>query len=130
MDFSTALIVYGLISLVYLLAEVSFHYMYYGFTHGWSSNRPDTEPRPALGKRIANSFQNQTESAAYIVPVLAAAAVMGVDHAGAELAALLVILGRAAFGPLYWTGIPFIRIPAWGMAWISTAYIAVILLTS
>ena len=35
---------------------------------------------------------------------------------------------RALFGPLYYTGLPFARVPAWAVAWVATAYIAVVVL--
>ncbi|MBL4726105.1 MAG: MAPEG family protein, partial [Rhizobiaceae bacterium] len=61
--------------------------------------------------RIQRAYQNQVESAAYVVPVLAAGALVGLEGSGAETAALLIILGRIAFALLYYTGIPFIRVP-------------------
>ena len=42
-----------------------------------------------------------------------------------ELAALLLIAGRAAYALLYYTGVPFIRIPAFSLASLSTLYLAV-----
>ena len=130
MTFTTALALYALITLAYLLIEVGFTYYHYGFGYGFSSNRSTDAPLPPIGKRIKAAFQNQVESASYIVPVLGAAAALGLDHSGAEIAAGVIIAARALFGPLYYTGIPFIRIPAWGLGWMGSAYIAVILLTS
>ncbi len=128
MDFTTALVAFALITLLYLFVELGFTYAYHGFGHGWSSNRARVE-NPPLGRRIKNTYQNQIESAAYILPVLTAAAATGLDHQGAEIAALLIVLGRATFGPLYYTGIPVIRLPAWGLGWMGSAYIAFALLT-
>ena len=129
MDFTTALITFGAISLIYLFIQVNFTYAYFGFGYGWSSNRKTDKVLSPIGKRIANTWQNQVESASYIVPVLGMAAFTGLEHSGAQTAALLIVLGRAAFGPLYWTGVPFLRIPAWALAFFSTAYVTYVLLT-
>jgi uncharacterized MAPEG superfamily protein len=58
------------------------------------------------------------------VPILAAAAFTGLQGAGPEMAALLFVLGRTAFAVLYYTGIRFIRVPAFLMSTLSTLYIA------
>lgn len=125
-----ALVYFGVLTIVLLMVEVMYTYSYFGKSFGWSSNRPTDASRSALGVRIQRTFQNHVESAAYGVPILAAAAFMGVANPGVQLAALLFVIGRAAFAPLYYTGIPFIRLPAWGMGWISIAYIAYALITS
>lgn len=128
MTFTLALVLFALISLVYLLVEVGYTYAHFGFGFGYSSNRPVGAERSPIGVRIQRTLQNQVETAAYAVPVLTVAAVTGFEGAGTAVAAGLFVLGRAAFGPLYWTGIPFIRIPAWGMGWISIAWIALAML--
>jgi len=58
------------------------------------------------------------------VPVLAAAAVTGLQSGSAETAALPFVIGRIAFALLYYTGIPFARVPAFALATLSTFYIA------
>jgi uncharacterized MAPEG superfamily protein len=113
-----------------MMVEVLYTYAYFGKSFGFSSNRPTGASRSELGVRIQRTYQNHIESAAYGVPVLTAAAYIGVQSAGVELAALLFVIGRAAFAPLYYTGIPFVRLPAWGMGWMSIAYIAYALITS
>ncbi|MCP4448996.1 MAG: MAPEG family protein [Myxococcales bacterium] len=130
MSFSLALVIFALNTIILLLVEVGYTYSHFGTQFGWSSNRPTDAKRDALGVRIRRAFQNHIEAAAYAVPVLGVAAITGHQHGGAEIAALLFVVGRAAFGPLYYTGVPFIRLPAWGMGWISIAYIAITLLTS
>lgn len=125
-----ALVYFGALTIVLLMVEVMYTYSYFGTAFGWSSNRPADASRSALGIRIQRTFQNHIESAAYGVPVLGAAALMGVVTPGVQVAALLFVVGRAAFAPLYYSGIPFIRLPAWGMGWISIAYIAFVLITS
>ena len=129
MDFTTALAAFAAISLVYLFIQVNFTYAYFGFGYGWSSNRKTDKVLNPIGKRIANTWANQAESAAYIVPALGVAAITGLEHNGAQTAALLIVIGRAAFGPLYYTGVPFLRIPAWALAFFSTVYLAYVPLT-
>ncbi len=111
-----------------MLIEVGHTYLHFGKSYGFSSNRPSEAAKTDFGLRIQRAFQNQIESAAYIVPVLVAAQLSGLESPTAEAAAAILIVGRALFGPLYFAGIPFIRIPAWGMGWISTAVIALAIL--
>ncbi|NRA88185.1 MAG: hypothetical protein HRU28_12520, partial [Rhizobiales bacterium] len=60
----------------------------------------------------------------YGVPILAAAAITGLQGSGVEIAALLFVLGRLAFVVLYYTGVSFIRVPAFLVANISILYVA------
>ncbi len=126
MNYISALSAFTLITIVYLLIEVAYTYRTFGFGFGWSSNRPPRERSP-LGNRIRNALQNQVESATYIVPALGAAAAVGLEHQGAEIAALIIVIGRVLFAPLYYSGVPFIGLPAWGAGWLGSAYIALIL---
>lgn len=128
MTFLAALTLFGLITIMMLGLEIMFTYATLGFGYGFSSNRPKVEKSP-LGLRIQRAYQNQAESAAYIVPILAAAAFSGLQGHGAELAALLTVLGRGAFALLYYSGIPFIRVPAFVLGTFPTLYIAYLLLT-
>lgn len=130
MSFSTALVLFGLITLVMLAIELTFTYATQGFGYGFSSNRSAKTERSPLGLRIQRAYQNQIESAAYGVPVLAAAAFTGLQSGGAETAALLFIVGRAAFAPLFYSGVPFIRVPAFGLGTLATVYIAYELIRS
>jgi len=110
MTFTTALIAFGIITLLAVGLEIMFTYATQGFGYGFSSNRPMVEKSP-LGLRIQRAYQNQVESAAYIVPLLVAGRHMtGLSGANAELVTLVIIAGRAAFMLLYYTGIPFLRV--------------------
>lgn len=129
MELTTALILFSILTLMMISFEIFFTYATQGFGYGFSSNRSSVELSPLAG-RIKRALQNQTESAAYIVPVLAAGALMGVRGNGVETAALLIILGRAAFALLYYSGIPFARVPAFGLATVSSLWIGYVLLTS
>ena len=130
MDFTTALVFFGLITLVMLFIEITTTYATQGFSYGFSSNRRTTTERPPIALRIQRAYQNLIESAAYGVPVLAAAAVTGLESGYAETAALLFIVGRAAFAVLYYSGVSFIRVPAFALGTISSLYIAYVLLSS
>ncbi|MBL4769384.1 MAG: MAPEG family protein [Rhodobacteraceae bacterium] len=123
MTFITALTLYGLLSLILIGNEIFYTYGTQGFGFGFSANRKTVEKSP-LGLRIQRTYQNHVEAASYGVPVLAAAALTGLQGQGPELAALLFILGRTAFALLYYTGIPFIRVPAFLLSTLSTLYIA------
>lgn len=129
MSLIAALILFGLLTLFLLGNEIFYTYATQGFGYGFSANRGPVE-RSALALRIQRTYQNQIESAAYIVPVLAAGAISGLQGAGVELAALLIVVGRTAFALLYYSGIPFIRVPAFLMGTLSTLYIAYALFTS
>jgi len=129
MTFITALIVFGGITLAMLGLEIMTTYATQGFAFGFSSNRAIVE-RSAFALRVQRAYQNQIESAAYAVPVLAAAAIYGLQGDGVETAALLFVIGRAAFALLYYSGISFIRVPAFLVSNLSIIYIIYALLTS
>ena len=130
MSFLTALVLFGILTLLMLGFEIMFTYATKGIGFGFSANRsPSTEYSP-LALRIKRAYQNQIESAAYGVPILAAAAFSDLESGSAETAALLFIVGRAAFAILYYTGVSFVRVPAFLMSTLSTFYIAYVLLNS
>lgn len=109
MSLESALVWFGVITFIVIAVEIMYTYATQGFGFGFSSNRPTVEKSP-LGLRIERVYRNQVEASAYVVPILGGAALMGVQSSGVQTAALLVVLGRAAFCILYYTGIPFIRI--------------------
>ena len=129
MDFTTAILCIGLISIIMLVVEVNFTYAAQGTAYGWSANRPTVEISP-LGQRIKNAYANQVESISYTLPALAAAAITDLQHAGAHTAALIIVLGRAIFGPLYYSGIPYGRLVGFGMGTIGSIYLYIVLLMS
>ena len=129
MSVTTTLIVFGFITLAMLGLEIMYTYATRGFAYGFSSNRASAERTP-LGLRIQRAYQNQIEAAAYAVPVFGAAAITGLQGNAVELAALLFIVGRAAFAVLYYSGIPFIRVPAFLLGTLSTLFVAVSLIAS
>ncbi|WP_299164733.1 MAPEG family protein [uncultured Tateyamaria sp.] len=109
MTFTTALVAFAIITLLAVGLEIMFTYATQGFGFGFSSNRPAVQKSP-LGLRIQRAYQNQVESAAYIVPLLIAGQMTGLTGTTAEWVTLIIIAGRAAFMVLYYTGIPFLRI--------------------
>ena len=123
MSFELALIGFAFVTMTALTIEIAYAYISQGFGYGFSSNRPMVE-RGALGLRIQRAYQNQVESAAYIVPVLAGATFLGVTGEGPALAAAAIIFGRAAFVLLYYTGIPFIRILGFTCGSLGSLYLA------
>lgn len=130
MPFLTTLVLFGVLTLLMLGFEIMFTYATKGFGFGFSANRNPSTVYSPLALRVKRAYQNQIESAAYGVPVLAAAAFIGLESGPAETAAMLFILGRAAFALLYYTGVSFVRVPAFLLSTLSTFYIAFVLLTS
>ncbi|PTX56356.1 MAPEG family protein [Litoreibacter ponti] len=124
MTFETALIGFALVTMTALTIEIVYAYVTQGFGYGFSSNRPIVE-KSALGLRIQRAYQNQVESAAYIVPVLVGSAMLGISGDGPALAAAIIVFGRAAFVLLYYTGIPFIRILGFTCGSLGSLYLAV-----
>jgi len=122
MPVETALVWFGVITFIVIAVEIMFTYATQGFGFGFSSNRPVVE-KTALGLRIERVYRNQVEASAYVVPILGGAALMGLATPGVQLAALLVVLGRAAFCLLYYTGIPLIRVFAFVTVSMSLLYI-------
>jgi uncharacterized MAPEG superfamily protein len=113
-----------------LSIEIMTAYAAQGFAFGFSSNRSTNIERPPMALRIQRAYQNQVESTTYGVPVLTAAAITGLESSSAEMAALLFVVGRAAYAVLYYSGVSFIRVPAFVMGTLSTLYIAYVLLSS
>lgn len=105
----TALIAFALITMSAIMVEILYTYATQGIGFGFSSNRPIVE-KTALGLRIQRAYQNQVEASAYIMPIMVAAAILGLDGPAAQTTSTVIVVGRAAFVLLYYTGIPFIRI--------------------
>jgi len=122
MEFTTALLWYGLTSAVIVGFDIMFTYATKGFGYGFSSKR-EGGARTGFGLRLQRSLQNQAESAAYIIPALGAGALLGLEGQGVGIAALFIVIGRALFAPAYWTGIPFLRVPFFAMASFGAFYI-------
>lgn len=126
---TTALIAFGLLTMILITIEIFYVYLFIGFGYGLSSNRPPVEKTP-MGLRIERTYRNQIESASYIVPALAAAAILGLDSSAATTAALLIIVGRAVYAVLYYTGIPALRILGFTTTSISTLYMYYLVFTA
>jgi uncharacterized MAPEG superfamily protein len=122
-EYTTVLFAIGLITFVLMFIEINFTYATQGFSYGWSSNRKSPAEFSPLAKRIQNAYNNQVESAAYSVPVFAAAAFTGLESSGAETAALIYVIGRAIYGPLYYLGYANLRLIGFGMGSLSMIYI-------
>ncbi|MEL7546117.1 MAG: MAPEG family protein [Pseudomonadota bacterium] len=126
MTFTAALIAFAAITFFAISMEIFVTYANQGFGFGFSSNRPSVEKGP-FALRVERTYRNQIESAAYIVPIFVVGAITSLDGPYVALATLLVIIGRAAFVLLYYTGIPFIRIPAFSLASFGTLYLGILL---
>ncbi len=122
MTFEYALLAVAALQFVLIAMDVTYTYATRGFGYGFSSNRAPVE-RGAFGRRIENAYRNQVEANAYAVPVLAAAAIIGLASPMASLAVLVHVGCRLAFALAYYTGIPFIRVPFWVAGWMSVAVI-------
>jgi len=120
---TTALIAFALITMAAITVEILYTYATQGVGFGFSSNRPHVDKTP-LGLRIERAYRNQIEAAAYIVPILAAAALIGLNTPAAQTSAFIIIAGRAAFVLLYYTGIPFVRILGFSAASLGSVYLA------
>lgn len=130
MEYTSALYAVGLITFVLLLIEINFTYATQGFAFGWSSNRDPSAEFSPLAQRIRNAYNNQVESAAYSVPVFAAAIFTGLESSSAETAALIYVIGRAIYAPLYYVGWAGARLIGFGMGSLSMIYILYVLGTS
>lgn len=127
MSFETAIAIYALITLILLGNEIMFTYATQGFAFGFSSNRPAIEKSP-LGLRIERTYRNQAESAAYILPALVLGALSGLQTPGLQTAALVIVLGRALFAVLYYTGLPLARVLGFVMGSFGSLYVIIAIL--
>jgi len=126
MTFTAGLVAFAAITFFVISMEIMVAYATQGFGYGFSSNRPEVEKGP-FALRVERTYRNQVESAAYIVPIFAAGALTDFNSPDIELATLFVVVGRALFALLYYTGIPFVRILGFSLASFSTLYIAVMM---
>lgn len=126
---ATALVVFALITMAAVTVEILYTYATQGIAFGFSSNRPVVE-KTRLGLRIQRAYQNQAESAAYIVPILAAAALLGLESTAVQVTAAIIVIGRGAFILLYDTGIPFIRILGFTAGSLGSLHLAILVLQS
>jgi uncharacterized MAPEG superfamily protein len=127
MTSTTALAAFALLTMTIITFEIAYTYAVRGFGFGFSSNRPQVD-LSRFELRMKRILQNHVESAAYIVPTLIGVSLSGLSGTNIEIATLLIIAGRAAYAVLYYTGIPFIRIPAFSLASLSTLYLLVMIL--
>lgn len=127
MEIVTGLVVLGVLTIALVGMDIMYTYYRKGFLFGFSSNREVYQPDP-FGLRIKRTLQNQVEANAYIVPVLAAAAFVGGDQPWLGAATAVVVYGRLAYAVLYYSGISFIRVPAFVMGTVGTLYVALRLL--
>ncbi|WP_049833583.1 MAPEG family protein [Octadecabacter temperatus] len=125
----TALAAFALMSIAMIGFEIMYTYATQGFGYGFSANRPNVTFSP-FAIRVKRALQNQTESAMYIVPLIAAVQLLGLTGNGISLALALIIFGRMAFVALYYTGIPFIRVPAFVCGTVPSIYLAIMVLTA
>ncbi|MBD1549641.1 MAPEG family protein [Roseibium aggregatum] len=123
MSYENALAAFVLITIATLGMEIMTTYATQGLAFGFSSNRPPVE-KSGFALRVARTFQNQVESAAYVVPALVLATLSDAVIPGGALVALLIVLGRAAYVPLYYSGVPFIRVPVFGLGTLGSLYLA------
>lgn len=124
-----ALIIFALTTMAALMVEILYTYATQGIGFGFSSNRPHVERTP-LALRVQRAYQNQVESAAYIVPVLAVVAFLDLNTPVAQATAAIIVFGRIAFILLYYTGIPFIRILGFMCGSFGSLYMVFLLVTS
>lgn len=120
-----ALAWFGLITFATIGFEIMFTYATQGFGFGFSANRATVE-KSGFALRVERIYRNQVESAAYIVPALGGAALIGVDTPGVALAALLIVLGRAGFVLMYYTGVTFVRVPFFVLGSFGSLYVIAI----
>lgn len=128
MSLEIALVCFGLITFATIGFEILYTYATLGFGFGFSSLRPVVE-KTGFALRVERVYRNQVESTAYIVPALAAAALLGVQSPAAMTTALVIVLGRLGFVLTYYTGIPFLRVPFFVMGSFGSLYLMYLILT-
>jgi uncharacterized MAPEG superfamily protein len=125
----TALAAFALTSIAMIGFEIMYTYATQGFGFGFSANRPKVVLSP-FAIRVKRALRNQTESAMYIVPLIVAVHLLGLTGSEISLALTLIVFGRMAFVLLYYTGITFIRVPAFVCATLPSVYLGVMVLTA
>lgn len=122
MLFTTALAALAVLTIGLVGMDIMYTYYRKGFAFGFSSNRAPYDPDP-FGLRIKRTLQNQVESSAYTIPVLVGAALLGADLPGLQAAAAVIVIGRIGYAAMYYTGLPFLRVPFFVMGTLGSLYL-------
>lgn len=127
MFMTTALAALAILTIALVGVDIMYTYYRKGFAFGFSSNRANYDPDP-FGLRIKRTLQNQVESSAYTIPVLAGAALVGLDAPGVYVAATMIVIGRIGYAVMYYVGLPFVRVPFFVMGTLGSLYIGTFVL--
>lgn len=125
----TAIAAFGLITFATIGFEIMYTYATRGLAFGFSSQRPIVE-KSGFALRVERVYRNQVESAAYILPALLTALYTQASIPALATVLLLIVLGRAGFVLMFYSGITFIRVPFFVLGSFGSLYILIMALIS
>jgi len=90
---------------------------------------PRDDPRPVTGQaaRLSRAYANFEETFPLFAVLVLAVVLTGKAGEQSQFACWLYLLGRLAYIPLYWLGLPIVRTVAWtasmvGIVWLIVAF--------
>lgn len=93
MTFELALLAFGVMTIATVGVEILYTYATQGFAYGFAAKRPETTFSD-FALQLKKAYNNQVETAAYAVPILAAAAFLQLQSDLALFAAWAFIVAR------------------------------------
>jgi uncharacterized MAPEG superfamily protein len=121
---AVSIILYVLLIVALLVVQMSYTALVSGFTFGFS-NRDD--PQPKLGKfgiRINNTIANMKEGAVIYLPLATLCCALDISNGLTTAAALMTIVSRTLYVPIYLAGITVVRSFVWAPSFIAVPLMA------
>lgn len=89
----------------------------------WLAGPRDTPMPQAMSPlcgRMQRAFQNHMEGLVLFAIAVGVVVVGGASSALTEAAAVIYLLARIAYAPVYWIGTPWLRSAIWGVGMVAT----------
>lgn len=108
-----SILIYGLLIFGAVAVQATYAALTAGLAFGFS-NREGVQPgMGAVGRRIDMTLANLKEGAIMYVPLALLAVSLGVSNEWTSGAALLTIVSRLVYVPVFYLGIPVVRTLVW-----------------
>ena len=118
----------GLLMLVTSLPYVTDRILTAGFGAAIGNPQDNEVPHSAWAERMRAAHYNCVENVVVFAPLCVAVVVAGLSSDATVLAAMAFALSRIAYVIIYTLGIPMLRTLAFLIGWLSTLYLALVLL--
>ena len=118
----TILAAYGLIVIAMLFVQIALVIQRMGIMFV-ASPRDDAPKVGGVAGRAVRTVDNSIAAMALFAPAVLALYVQGAGTPGTEIAAIVFLVARILFIPVYLSGVYFVRGPVWMTGLIATGYL-------